>query len=285
MRTGERTIRSITMATFAEQITGLTLPTMPTLDPAEAPRIWWHNGDRKSKSPGDFYTKQDEFAAGLGGPWSSDGRFDGEVGFSTRTLRIAPLAWRSQPFRDAKDATGRRDRSVPRAWFLRWEQGMQLYTEVLCLIEGYDGPVIWCSDGLTGKAVSGKGGILKAYQGGLLAEASRVAGRQMPPWAFWLPIASKLAGDKVAYEDTGYGSFVTPPALHLPESPLDTLFVGPDVIARGAEILNTSHRDWATTIPPHRMPGNVVTGEVVNAPQLPAGRNVPQLVSGDDDTY
>lgn len=272
------------MATFAEQITDIAIPDVAPMDAVEAPRIWWYNGVRAAKTPGSFYTKSSEFPAGLGEPWQVDNRFEDEQGWSATTLKLAPLAVRAQPFRDPKGADGKRDRNQPRQWATRWEPGMQIYTEVLCLIDGYTGPVIFCSDGLFGKAVDGKGGILKTYQAGLLAEASRIAGRQMPLWSFWLPITSKRNGDKIAYEDTGYGSFVVLPVLALPENPIDALFVGPDVLAKGAEILNTSFNKWSKTIPPHRLPGNTVeaTYTVTEPAALPAPRNVPQVITPDD---
>ena len=136
---------------------------------------------------------------------------------------------------------------------------------------------------MTGQAVTGKGGLLRSYIDGLLKEASRVAKRGLPLWSFWLPIATKRNGDKNAYEDTGFGSFVTPPALFLPEKPMDTLFVGQDVMTRGAELL-TEHEGWADA---RRSNATTVDAEytVTDVPQLTAPvRNVPQPIEADD-TY
>lgn len=269
------------MASFAEQITDIAIPEVAGSEGAEAPRIWWRNGVKQAKTGGFFYTSDKEFPGGLEAPWATKEVYDGENGYVAERLRVAVLAKRSQPFRDPKDASGKRDRTQPRQWGLKWEPGMQIYTELLCFIEGYAGPVIWCADGLTGKAVDA---ALKAYKTGLLAEGSRVAKRALPWWSFWLPVSTKLAGDgKVAYEDTGFGSFVTPPALALGGNALDTLFVGAEVLAAGAEVLNDSFAAWAKTIPPHRLPGNVVEAEVVEIKALPAGRNVPQAIGEDED--
>lgn len=265
------------MSSFAEQIAAVDIPATALPD-AQPPRIWWHNGVKVAKTPGNFYTKADEFPGGLAAPWEHDDRFESEAGFSTRTLKIAPLAVRNQPFRKIKDTDGRDRVEYAR----RWEAGMSIHTEILCLMEGYDGAVVWSMKGLTGKAVTGKGGILTVYRNGLLREAGLIAKKGLPLWAFWLPISSKMNGDKIAYEDSGFGSLVTPPALVLPDAPLDTLFVGPDVLQRGADVLH----DMAAWADYKRLPDNVVEGEVVYA-ALPApaatGRNVPVAMSANDE--
>lgn len=266
------------MATFSEQITDLAIPeTKPVT--FEPPRFWYHNGVKQAKTPGSFYTRASEFAGGLASPWSPEERFDGEAGFSTTALRIAVLAFRSQPFRKWKDAEGKDQTEFA----LRYEKGMTVLTEILCMIEGYDDVCVWSMKGLTGQAVTGKGsGIIPAYVNGLLKEASRIAKKPLPLWSFWLPIASKKVGDKIAYEDTGYGSFITPPAAFYPANAMDTLFVGPELLSRGDALLR-EHAEWADF---RRMPNGVVNASytVEEPKQLPAGRNVPQLI-GDDDSY
>lgn len=265
------------MTSFAEQVTALALPTDVQTITFEPPKIWWHNGIKQAKTAGSFYTRASEFANGLAEPWIPEERFDGEAGFATTSLRLAILAYRSQPMRKYKDAEGK-DQTE---WKLRYEKGDTIYTELLCMIEGYDGPVVWAMKGLTGQAVTGKNGILQSYINGLLKEASRVAKRGMPLWSFWLPIASKQTAGKTAYEDTGFGSFVTPPALFLPENAIDVLFVQPEGIAKGADILN-EYTEWSKT---KRLPQNVIEAEVVEVRALPApNRNVPQPIEADD-TY
>ncbi len=265
---------------YADQIKSLALPTVPTAQ-AEFPRIGWRNGVKAAKMPGFFYAKAGDFPDGLGAPWQAERVYDNEDGYKALELRIAPIASRVQPFKDERDPVTNRTIQGSRQWFTKWERGMQLYTEILCLMEGYSGPVVFYSDGLTGKAV---GIALRTYQNGLLQEAARVAGQGLPMWAFWLPIASKLQNDgKPAYEDTGYGPFVTPPTLHLPENPLDTLFVGPDVMEQATAIYQ-QHVKWATTL---RLPNNTVEGEIVsivNTPrQIAAPRTVPQPLSADEE--
>lgn len=262
---------------FADTIKGIAIPEAAGRT-TELPRIWWHNGVRAAKTGGSFYTKQAEFVSGLDAPWAQDERFEGEVGYSTTELKIAILALRQQPFRQEQNPGDKYPRKV---WLQQYEPGAKFYTEVLCFIQGYSDVAVWCSDGLTGKAVGGKGGIVKAYETGLLAEAERVAEQTMPLWSFWLPITTKRTADgKVAYEDTGFGSFVTPPALALPKDALDTLFVGPDLLERGARVMRQQAK-WAAA---RRLPENTVEAEYVvsTTPQIAAPRNVP-VVMGDTD--
>jgi hypothetical protein len=267
---------------FAEMIKGVAIPDAPGRDMDSQPRVWWHNGVRAAKTGGSFYTKQAEFVSGLDAPWKQDERFEGEVGYSTEALKIAVLAYRQQPFFQLEKQPG--EKFARKQWLLQYEKGAKFYTEVLCFIEGYSDVAVWASDGLTGKAVGGKGGIMQSYEAGLLAQAEQIAGQPMPRWSFWLPIATKRTADgKVAYEDTGFGSFVTPPALHLPADAMDTLFVGPELLERGARLMK-QYAKWQTT---RRLPENTVEAEytVSSAPALPPARNVPQPVTEADLEY
>lgn len=271
---------------FADQITALAIPDTNTaaFDP---PRFNWHNGIKQVKTPGNFYAKQNEFAEGLGTPWVADSRFENEAGFTTPALKIAVLAWRQQPLRKTKTAEGRDQVQ----YFLKWEEGMTFHTEVLCMIEGFSGAAVWSMKGTTGAAVTRrnrrepiKQGLLWNYIDGLLKEASRIAKRGLPTWTFWLPIATKLAGDKIAYEDTGYGSFVTPPALHLPANAMDTLFVGQELLTLGEDLLR-EHHGWAEK---RRPTEDTIDADysVSESLQIAAPRNVPQPVEADEaDTY
>lgn len=196
----------------------------------QLPRIYWLNGSKSAKTPGVFFVKLDELGAAPGSPWKPSDRFDNEAAFETAVLRIAPITYRNQPF--IKD-----DRDL-KVWLDAWKPGASIYTELLCFAEGIDGPVIWVSKGLTGKALTGKGGILHTYKTGLLREGSRQAGKPLNNWAFWVPVASQQSAGKLVYTDTGHGSTVTLPALHLPENPeLDSFWVGADLYKRGAEVI------------------------------------------------
>lgn len=266
---------------FADTIKGITIPQTAARDMDNQSRFYWHNGIRAAKTGGSFYAKQADFSGEFSPPWKADTRFEDEAGFGTTDLKIAVLAYRTQPFIQHEKLPG--EKYGRKEWFLKWEKGMKFYTEVLCFVEGYPDIAVWASDGLTGKAVTGKGGIIPSYEAGLLAQAEGVAGQPLPLWAFWLPISTKRVGDKIAYEDTGFGSFVTPPALHLPKDAMETRFVGGELLERGARLMKQYAR-WATT---KRLPENTVEAEyTVSAPaQIAAPRNVPQPITDADLEY
>jgi hypothetical protein len=74
----------------------------------------------------------------------------------------------------------------------------------------------------------------------------------------------------------GTGAYVTYPVATLPADAMDTLFVGADVLQRGADVA----RQYARWTQERRLPQNVIEGEVL--PALPAPRNVPQPVEDED---
>lgn len=262
------------------------LETLSTLDidyqtetSDQPPRIWWHNGDKRSKTPGSFYTKLDEIGVEPAAPWQSDDRFDNEDGFATNKLNVAIIGHRSQAFKqDNADS--------PWIWLTKWEKGARIYTEVLCIVEGIDEPVVWACKGMTGKAVTGKGdGIIDRYKTALLREAEKLSKRTLPPWSFWLPIASEVdASGKLVYADTGFGSFITRPRIHWPaghkvDAVINMLFVGKELIERGAEIRN-QYADWFKA---RRVNDEApVAAEQEAEEDAPPQRNVPQPLSEDD---
>lgn len=199
----------------------------------EPPVFWWFNGNKQAKTPGCFYIKADALATRPDAPWAVDDRFDGETGFSTKALRIAYIGHRSQAF--IEDDSGGYKKKV---WLKHYEKGARFQTEILCFAEGIEGPVVLSVKGLTGKAFTAKtSSILSAYKNGLLREGSRLEERQLPVWAFWMPISTLLdAGGKIAYQDTGFGSHTTPPSLFVPdlgEATVTKLFVGLELLKAG----------------------------------------------------
>lgn len=206
-------------------------------DQQQPPRIWWHNGNKQAKTPGSFYTKEEEIGGPPDSPWQEVEKYDGETGYVAESLKIAIIATRSQPV--IIDSSGERKTYT---WLTKWEKGAQIYTEILCFAEGIAEPVVWPCKGMTGKAMTGKGGILQSYEKGFLRNASQCVGKGLNPWAFWLPISTKLdSAGKPAYDDTGFKSFVTPPDLFLPamavtQDLMNALFVGSDLYKRGAEV-------------------------------------------------
>ncbi len=238
----------------------------------QPPRIWWHNGDKKTKTPGSFYTKIDELGEAPGEPWQPDDRFDNEEGFSAKQLNIAIIGHRGQAYRqDGADS--------PRVWLRQYEPGALIYTEVLCLVEGITQPVVWACKGLTGKAVTGKGdGIVDRYKLVLLREVEKQVKKALPPWSFWLPIASEVdQSNKLVFSDTGYGSTITRPRIHWPSTNvkelIDTLFVGKDLLELGASI-RTEYKDWFAV----RRANEEAEPQPVTVP----ARNVPTPLSEED---
>lgn len=208
----------------------------PTDESTEPPVFWWFNGNKIAKTPGCFYIKEAELASPPAEPWELDTRFDGEIGFSATSLKIAYIAHRAQAF--TEDDSGAYKKKV---WLKQWEQGARIQTDILCFVQGIEGPVVLSVKGLTGKAFTAKkDSILAEYRAGLLREASRIEGRKLPAWSFWLPISTKLtSAGGVEYADTGYKSVTTPPALFIPdlsEQTITDLFVGLDVLRYGDEL-------------------------------------------------
>lgn len=203
------------------------------------PRIYWRNGAKQARTPGFFYVKEDELSSVPAGAWQYRNLYDDEGGYQAAMLAIAPIMLRSQPFRIEGS-----DRDARTIWLTAYEPGAKIYTEILCFAEGIDEPVVLCAKGMTGKALTGKSGILNQYKHGLLREASRLAGKALNTWAFWLPIASAVdSKGQILYEDTGFKSFTTPPALTWPaggpaamEDLIEAQFVGAELYARGADV-------------------------------------------------
>lgn len=200
------------------------------------PRIWWHNGDRKAKTPGVFYTRGEDWVGDLPAPWAPDDRFDNETGWAATALRLLVITSRSQPFRRVEVAgKARREYVVG-----RWEPGMSIHTEVLCLAEGLTGPVVWSMKGLTGAAMTGKGGIITQARQALIGPAEKALKKKVPLHAFWLPVAARTRDGKIDYVQTEQGAIVTPPALRLPglegRDLLNALYAGRDVIEEAGRL-------------------------------------------------
>jgi hypothetical protein len=247
---------------------------IPTGDELPLGSFTWMHGNKAGKTPGAFYGKAAEFPATPATPWVEDNdRFDGENGYSATQLRIAVIGWRSQWYLEQQGA--------PKHWITDYQQGAKKQVDLICFVEGLnDNPMI-----LTLVKVSKSKPVeeaLKSYREGLLRQASRIAGRALPLWSFWLPFAGQQKDGKPVYEEfsgkDGKASFVTKPALYLPENAMDELFVGADLLRRGAEIAR-QYADWLRET---RLPPNVIEGEVIERPALPAPKNVPQPIEVDD---
>lgn len=228
------------------------------------PRIWWHNGDKKTKTPGTFYTRAEYWTGDLPEPWAADDRFDNEAGFSAKALRILPIVYRSQAFMRTELAG-----KVRREYLPKWQPGASLHTEIICFVEGVEGPVVWSAKGMTGAAITGKGGIFAQAKTALVGPAEKALKKKVPLYAFWLPISVRLKDGKTDYVLLEQGSVITPPALRLPalegRDLLNGLYAGRATIEEAAALAE-QYQDWRKELR---------TNEEAAAP-VAAGRNAPQ---------
>jgi hypothetical protein len=250
-----------------------TIEDLPTSQ-LEPGRFIWLHGVKQARTSGVFYAKESEFSTEPPAPWGLDNRFDNERGYSASELRIAIIGTRTQWFVPGVDG------KAP-TYLGHYEAGAKKHLEVLCLVDGLDDPMVFSASGMN-KAKPMQD-IIKAYNDGLLKQASRIAKRGLPPWSFWLPIKNKVTAEgKTAYIEAAdsagktYGSVVTPPALYLPGDAMETLFVGADALRRGADVRDT----YASWFEARRLPPQVLEGEVL--PALPAPRNTPQEIGADE---
>lgn len=240
------------------------------------PRLWWHNGDKRNKNPGDFYTRAEEWVGDLPAPWSTVERFDGEAGWAAHVLRILPITYRSQAFRRVEIGG-----KVRREYITKWEPGASVHTELLCFVEGLAGSVVWSMKGMTGAAVTGKGGIFATARQVLIGPAEKALKKKVPMHAFWLPIGTRQKDGKTDYVTLDQGSVITPPALRLPAGKegrdlLNLLYAGRAIIEEAGE-LREQYEAWRLE---KRTPE---PAEEVAPP--PVGRNVPQPVGDDEFGY
>ena len=244
------------------------------------PRIYWRNGAKQAGQGGFFYASSRDFAE-LGAPWESVELYDDEPGFKTSALKIAVIRKRSQAFTEYIPE-GQKDKV--KVWHEHWKLGRQLYTELLCLMEGYDGLVTLVAKGLTGKALTAKNiGILPRHAELILKEAQKTwkGQGQVPPWAFWVPIGTKLnAKGKPEFIDTGYGSVITPPDLALTgevsRETLKGLFVGRELLDIGLEAYH-DHAEWQKQLRGNEEPS------AAEAPPSVHTKNTPESFVNDDD--
>jgi len=241
------------------------------------PRIWWFNGVKQAGTAGHFYTSENEFDTPLGAPWTKVQRFQDGDGYVTEKLSIIPIRKRYQAFhRDAND----RKRKV---WLDKWEDGASLYTEILCFMQGYDGLVILAVKGLTGKALTGKTtGVFAMFADSVMAEAKKTMkkGAKLPPFSFWIPISCAKKNGRVEYQETKYGSFVTPPVLAIGEPVTREtalkLYVGKDMLEKCHQAWK-DHGEW-------RLQTRTTDAPSAQSPQsTPPAKNIPIAIQDNED--
>lgn len=238
--------------------------------------ITWMHGSKQGRTPGAFFGKATEFNGTPAAPWVLDERFDNDPGYSAPTLRLAFVAWRSQWYME-EERSGKKFKS----WIIDYQQGARKQVEYIVFAEGVDEPMILTLPKFTkAKPIQD---IVKEYQDGLLKQAARLAKRALPLWSFWVPIQGVQKDGKPVYDEvqragTGTGAYVTYPVAAFPTDAMDSLFVGEELLRRGADVART-YGKWREE---RRLPPQIAEGEVVTIKQLPAGRNVPQPVEEAD---
>ncbi len=260
--------------TFYDELDQLPaeIPGAATLEPG---RINWFHGVKAARLPGVFYARETAFTDTPPTPWVLDERFEDELGYSAPRLDLAILGWRDQWFRPGEN---RGDSST---WLPTYEAGAKKLTEYLVRVSGLDDVMVLSVSGLyKARPIID---LVSAYRRGSLTQAMRKVKRTLPLWAFWLPVASRVKDGKTEYleatdsDGKQYGSVVTPPAL-----------AGAPIARSVAEIMADAviwqeFRDvgWFDF---KRAPRDVTEASYVvsSAPQLPAGRNVPQPITVDE---
>lgn len=223
-------------------------PDTPERQSEAYPRIWWYNGSKQAGTNGHFYTTEREFPEGIHG-FEQVERYDDEVGYKAEALKIAIIRRRAQAYTEVRDG----DRTT-KTWHDHYKPGRKIYTELLCLVEGVDEPVVWVVKGMIGQAVTKrKTGIVDVFAESVLKLAAETwkGDGEVPPWAFWMPImAPKTDKGKPVYTDTGYGSHVTLPVLALPamsREALKAIYVGRELLDIGKAHYIAS-AEWSKTM-------------------------------------
>lgn len=247
------------------------------------PSLGWRNGSKQAKTGGFFYIKADDLGVDVPDPeiWTEVNIYGEEIGYKAERLKLACLGYRQQAFTE-EDQGGK---YPVKTWLPEWAPGAKIFTEVLVAAEGLDGIWSWNIKGMTGRAVTGKGGILQQHKRFTTAAAAAIKA-QFSPWAFWMIIETKTdARGNPAYEDTGFKSTVTPPVLLTDpgEPTLDAaarLFVGKE---RYAELTEQYHQfkkaGWF-----EQRRGNAPAPAATFTPQPDlAAEGAPGWDDGDDD--
>ena len=203
-------------------------------------RFRWNNGLKvgRNGSAGCWYAKSESFHS-LPPHWQASSLY-GEDGYEAVRINMIPLLKRSQPF-SVVDGMA--------TWHTEWRpnMGMKMYTEVLCLIEGYNQPLVMTGKGWAASRITHyKRGCFAEQHEYVTSVASKLAGMTLQPWAFWHSIGG--AYDKKhepMFVEVGSGTQKT--HLHditlgiaqqATEQEIDALYVGDALYAQATDIYN-----------------------------------------------
>jgi len=235
-------------------------------DKDQMPRIRWAHGRKVGKVAefGRWYTKADGMPTPPDGWQESDLYDDG--GWQSKSMMFVPLIKRSQAF--SVDDAG------TYTWHDHWQKGLKLYTEVVCLLKGFEEPVIFACKGWTaGRVVGAKNSVISEHNEFVHKEANKTAKAALPPWAFWVPVGGSydFKGNPI-FVEVGAGQQKT--LLHdivlegikqpADRATLTSLYVGKELMQLGLHIRNGLVEDgWHT-----KRRGNVAAEQpATNTPQ------------------
>lgn len=204
-------------------------------------RFRWNNGMKvgRNASAGMWYARSEAFQGSLPTGWSKSLAFEGD-GYEAKTIKMLPLLKRSQPFSKVGESV---------VWHTEWQQnaGMKMYTEVLCLLEGYDEPLVMTGKGWAASRITHyKRGCFGEQAEYVTRPASALADKPLQPWAFWHHIGGAFTkGNEPKFIEVGTGAKthlhdivligVSGPA---DESLIDALYVGDELYAHATTVYN-----------------------------------------------
>lgn len=241
-------------------------------------RIHWHNGDQQQRTPGSFFVSAarcDDHGITPQAPWKPVTKTfrsgSSEAGFEATHIKLALIAQRRSDI--IIDEAGVMTMIDPIARGAVRPQGWSLLIDLLVIAEGFGvTPVVWSSKRI--KTSLAMLDILKAFRDELLRPVQRTMTRRVPPYYYWMQIASRRDEQRrVLYERTK-GAPVTPPDLFLGDdddvnATARKLFVGVE-IARAAEALYIEHATWSTSL------------QRTAAPAAAPSRNAPKPIDDAD---
>ena len=221
-------------------------------------RINWYNGAPMLRTPGAFFIPDRRLEAlgieKLSHPWKPVERVFAsgvaELGWETTSLRVAPIGLRTQDC--AIKADGGLEFLQGRVSKEARPAGWSIYVELLCMVEGWEGPVKWSAKRIKTSMAIING--FRLFRKEILDEARRSRKNpRIPSWAFWVEVKSEVDSKmgKPIYQDTTEGGpKVTPPQWRwpagTPEDRIAAMYVGKAMLLRG-EALRTEFDSFFTT--------------------------------------
>jgi len=203
------------------------------------PRIRWNNGRRVGRvgEPGQFYVKA-QYLNSCPDGWAESQLYPNEEGYEAPDIAMVPIARRTQPFTMADGVM---------TWHKHYErdQGMKLYTEIVCFLRGYNEPVIFaCKGWIAGRITAVKRSVFQEHNEYVVKTANAAAEAPLPQWAFWVEFggAYDKAG-KPVFIEVGSGSQKA--ALHdvilkgnltqaATDSQIEALYIGDELFNKAA---------------------------------------------------